>query len=165
MRKIMVGMVAVLLLWSAGLVMAQQESQTTPTAQTQPQTGMMDSEGMPQMMKQMTDNMQRVQQVLASGKLGAADMKKMQDMFNQMQVILDQMGRHMMHMMHPGQKCCQMKACPMMKEMRPQPQPQTPPEATKPPETRRKRNNKSRRGGTADSGKRAGDLRFLPSSA
>ena len=137
MRKIMVGMVAVLLLWSAGLVMAQQESQTTPTAQTQPQTGMMDSEGMPQMMKQMTDNMQRVQQVLASGKLGAADMKKMQDMFNQMQVILDQMGRlHMMHMMHPGQKCCQMKACPMMKEMgSAQPQtPQTPPEATKPPE-------------------------------
>ena len=135
MRKIMVGMVAVLLLWSAGLVMAQQESQTTPTAQTQPQTGMMDSEGMPQMMKQMTDNMQRVQQVLASGKLGAADMKKMQDMFNQMQVILDQMGRlHMGHMMHMGQKCCQMNPCPMMKEMQQTPPP-TPPEATKPPET------------------------------
>ena len=139
MRKIMVCMVAVLLLWSAGLVMAQQESQTTPPDQTQPQTGMMDSEGMSPMMKQMTDNLQRVQQILASGKLGAADMKKMQDMFNQMQVILDQMGRlHMMRMMHPGQKCCQMKACPLMKEMGstpPQtPQTPTPPEAPKPPE-------------------------------
>ncbi len=137
MQKIMVCVVAVLLLWSAGLVMAQQTSQTTPPDLTQPQTGMTGSEVMPQMMKQMTDNMQRVQQILASGKLGAADMKKMQDMFNQMQVIIDQMGRlHMMHMMQSGQKCCQMQSCPMMKEMQPmQPQtPQTPPEATKPPE-------------------------------
>ena len=44
------------------------------------------------MMKQMTDNMQRCSGFLASGKLGTADMKKMQDMFNQMQVILDQMA-------------------------------------------------------------------------
>ena len=44
MRKIIICVVAVLLLWGAGLVMAQQESPTTPPAQTQPQTGMMDRE-------------------------------------------------------------------------------------------------------------------------
>lgn len=98
------------LVLSAGYVMAQQDTTQSPTpGQTQPQMTPMTGQDMSQSMQQLQDIMQKLQAAMNKNKVTAADLRKMQDMFNQAQVLMNQM--HMMQMMQ------MMHTMPMMKQM------------------------------------------------
>jgi hypothetical protein len=66
--------------------MAQEGQTPQPGGQTQPQGTLMGSQEMPHMMEQLQDTMEQIRaQMTKKDKMTAVDLRKMQDMLNQMQ--------------------------------------------------------------------------------